>query len=164
MALQPCVECGELTDRNRCAEHRLKSTPEDREAHPAYANRSQWRRFSKKLRKLSPFCEICGTSDDLTVDHIVRVQDRPEWTYEPDNCRILCRFHNGSISGTPATAEVENEIAEKIAASKAARARRLRQANGGEHRPGVEDRPRGKSKFELVSVSKIGRASGRERV
>ena len=155
MALQPCVECGELTDKNRCSRHRLKSAPKDREAHAAYANRSKWRRFSKKLRKLSPFCEICGTSDDLTVDHIVRVHDRPEWTYEPDNCRILCRYHNGKLASIPATADVENEIERKITRAKSERARRLLEANGGLHQEGVEDRPRGKSKFELVSVSTI---------
>src|SRR5699024_1470265 len=145
--LQPCVECGELTDRNRCAKHRLKSAPKDREAHAAYANRSKWRRFSKKLRKLSPFCEICGTSDDLTVDHIVRVHDRPEWTYEPDNCRILCRYHNGKLASIPATADVENEIERKITRAKSERARRLLEANGGEHQTGVKDRPRGKASF-----------------
>lgn len=155
MTLQPCCECGELSLKNRCVKHRLKSAPKDREAHAAYANRSKWRRLSKKLRKLSPFCEVCGTSDDLTVDHIVRVHDRPEWTYEPDNCRILCRYHNGKIASIPATAEVENEIERKIAARKSERARRLRQANGGEHQTGVKDRPHGKSKFELVSVSTI---------
>lgn len=141
MVMQPCVECGDLSENNRCSRHKLKSAPKDREAHAAYANRSKWRRLSKKLRKASPFCEICGTSDDLTVDHIVRVHDRPEWTYEPDNCRILCRYHNGKLASIPATAEVEREIEQKIAASKA---RRLR-LRAGINQPGVEDRPLGKA-------------------
>ena len=154
MVMQPCVECGDLSEKNRCSRHRLKSAPKDREAHAAYANRSKWRRLSKKLRKQSPFCEICGTSDDLTVDHIVRVHDRPEWTYEPDNCRILCRYHNGKLALIPATAEVENEIEKKIAASKIKRARRLRQVNGGKHQPGDEDRPLGKATVPSHIVDK----------
>lgn len=154
MVMQPCVECGELSDNNRCSRHKRKHTPKTTRSHAADFNRSKWRRLSQKLRKLSPFCEVCGTSDDLTVDHIVRVVDRPEWTYEPDNCRILCRYHNGVIARTPATAEVENEIGKKIAASKAARARRLRQANGGKHQQGDEDRPLGKAIFPSHIVDK----------
>ncbi|WP_432791740.1 HNH endonuclease signature motif containing protein [Brevibacterium sp. K11IcPPYGO002] len=139
--MQPCVECGELSEKNRCSRHKLKHSPKTTRSHAADFNRSKWRRLSQKLRKASPFCEVCGTSDDLTVDHIVRVVDRPEWTYEPDNCRILCRYHNGKIARTPATAEVENEIGKKIAASKA---RRLR-LRAGLHQPEVEDRPPGKA-------------------
>lgn len=143
MVYQPCVECGELSQKNRCFAHRLKSTPKFKRSHAADFNRSKWRRFSKKLRAMSPYCEMCGTSDDLTVDHIVRVIDRPEWTYETDNCRILCRHHNGSISGTPATPEVEHEIATKIAESKARRLRR----RGDALQPDVSDRPLDKSFF-----------------
>ena len=157
MALQPCVECGELTDRNRCSRHRIvrPRAAKTNSSHVAFKNNAKWKRLSKKLRKLSPFCEICGTSDDLTVDHIVRVHDRPEWTYEPDNCRILCRYHNGKLASIPATAEVENEIERKITRTKSERARRLLEANGGLHQEGDGDRPRGKAKFGLVSVSTI---------
>lgn len=143
MVFQPCVECGELSDKNRCVSHRLKSTPKFKRSHAADFNRSKWRRFSKKLRAMSPHCEMCGTDDDLTVDHIVRVVDRPEWTYEVDNCRILCRYDNGKIARTPATPEVEAEVGRKIAESKARRVRR----RAGIHQPGVTDRPLDKSFF-----------------
>lgn len=129
MVLQPCVECGELSQKNRCFAHRLKSAPKDREAHAAYANRSKWRRMSRKLRKQSPHCELCGTSDDLTVDHIVRVTDKPEWTYEEDNCRILCRYHNGKLASTPATPQQEQDIAKKIEVRRERRLRLRQQLN-----------------------------------
>lgn len=150
MVMQPCVECGELSEKNRCSRHKRKHSPKTTRSHAADFNRSKWRRLSQKLRKASPFCEVCGTSDDLTVDHIVRVVDRPEWTYEPDNCRILCRYHNGVIARTPATAEVENEIGKKIAESKARRLRR----RAGLHQQGVEDRPLGKAIFPSHIVDK----------
>lgn len=117
MILQPCIECGVLGEANRCPAHRLPAHPKARRGdHPASRNRHKWRRFSKRLRKLSPFCEFCGATEDLTVDHIVRVTDRPDWTYEPDNCRILCRTCNGKISDQPASCELEQVIGNKIAA------------------------------------------------
>lgn len=124
MVFQPCVECGELSDKNRCDRHRLKRGPKTNTSHIAYKNDAKWKKLSKRLRKMSPHCELCGTSDDLTVDHIVRVVDRPDWAYEIDNCRILCRYHNGKLALISATPEVERDIERKIAESKARRLRR----------------------------------------
>lgn len=130
MTYQPCIECGELTERNRCARHQLPTRPKTNTNHVAFANNTRWKNLSKRLRKQSPFCEQCGTPNDLTVDHIVRHADRPEWAYEEDNCRILCRHHNGKISGTPATAEQERNIEQKINSRRERRLRLQRQANG----------------------------------
>ena len=138
MLMQPCVQCGEISDRNRCEQHLLPSTQKDRTKHVAYANRSRWKNLSRRLRKMSPFCEMCGAKDDLTVDHIVRVTDRPEWTYEVDNCRVLCRRCNGGISMQSARPEAEKEIEEKI------RVRRARKG-GGTPPTDVPPRPRVKA-------------------
>lgn len=116
MTLTTCIECGALSDTAHCPDHRAKKIKTNTD-HAAFANNSKWKKFSKKLRKLSPFCEQCGATEDLTVDHIVRVTDRPEWTYEPDNCRVLCRRCNGLIANQPANIAVETNIAAKIAAS-----------------------------------------------
>src|SRR5699024_11049973 len=124
MLMQPCVECGDLSVKNRCEAHQLPSTPKDRGRHVAYANRSRWKSLSRRLRRMSPFCEMCGAKDDLTVDHIVRVTDRPEWTYEIDNLRVLCRRCNSRISGVRSSSEVELEVEEKI------RVRRARKGGG----------------------------------
>lgn len=146
MLMQPCVECGDLSMKNRCEAHQLPSAPKNRDNHVAYANRSRWKNLSRRLRKMSPFCEMCGAKDDLTVDHIVRVTDRPEWTFAVDNLRVLCRRCNGGISNQSASAEVEKAIEGKI------RARRARKG-GGTPQTGALVRPRVKAQFPLVSVS-----------
>ena len=132
MTLQPCIECGELSQNNRCAAHRIIRPRADKTntTHVAFKNDARWKKLSKKLRKLSPFCELCGTSDDLTVDHRVRAVDRPEWSYEIDNCRILCRYHNGKLSMVSATAEEERDIEKKILERRQRRVRLQRQVNG----------------------------------
>lgn len=146
MLMQPCVTCGDLSMKNRCEAHQLPSAPKNRSKHVAHANRSRWKNLSRRLRKMSPFCEMCGAKDDLTVDHIVRVTDRPEWTYEVDNCRVLCRRCNGGISMQSASPEVEKEIEEKI------RVRRARKG-GGTPQKDAPPRPRVKAQFPLVSDS-----------
>ena len=140
MLMQPCVQCGEISDRNRCEQHRPQHAPKDRTKHVAHQNRSRWANLSRRLRKMSPFCELCGTSSDLTVDHIIRVTDRPEWTYEVDNLRVLCRTHNSSISTQSASPEVEKEIESKI------QVRRARKG-GGNTQTDAPPRPRVKALF-----------------
>lgn len=144
MTMTSCLVCGEVSERARCPEHQIVKVKTNTD-HVAFANNARWKKLSKKLRKLSPFCELCGTADDLTVDHLVRVTDRPEWTYEIDNCRVLCRFHNGVLATVPATPEVEYEIAEKIRV----RRERRRQYQRGAGKPQEEttDRPPGKALF-----------------
>lgn len=94
MTLKPCIQCGEPSDRSRCPEHRPKDTRTDR-AHIAWRNDIRWKSLSKRLRRASPFCEACGTSADLTVDHVIPVADAPELAYAVENCRVMCRPCNG---------------------------------------------------------------------
>lgn len=145
-----CLVCGEVSDGPRCEQHRVHRAPKDRSKHAAYLNRSRWKNFSKKLRKLSPYCEFCGATESLTVDHIVRVADRPEWTYEPDNCRVLCATCNGSISKVSAGPSVEAGIAEKI------RVRRERKfkARGDVNQEGAALRPPRQAKFPSHMVGR----------
>lgn len=64
--LKACSDCGELTDRARCAACR------PRDPRPSGTQRgydSAWQRLSKRARRLQPFCTDCGTTADLSVDH-----------------------------------------------------------------------------------------------
>lgn len=64
MTLRPCLDCGEPTSATRC--------PACQPVDPSPSSRgytAAWRRLSARARKLSPFCEDCGRTDDLTVDH-----------------------------------------------------------------------------------------------
>ena len=144
MTMTSCLVCGEVSERARCPQHQIVKVKTNTD-HVAFANNARWKKLSKKLRKLSPFCELCGTPEDLTVDHIVRVTDRPEWTYEIDNCRVLCRFHNGVLATVPATPEVEYEIAENIRVRRARR--RQYQRGAGKVQEEATIRPLGKALF-----------------
>jgi len=94
-----CVECGTPCEGSRCDQHRRKDTRGRRRT-------ARWDALSKRLRKLSPFCEVPGcTSTDLTVDHVIPVSEAPELEYEPLNCRVLCRHHNSARKSTCTDAE-----------------------------------------------------------
>lgn len=115
MTLRPCLVCGEPTDGPRCPEHTVSRPRDPQHVH---FNRARWKNLSARLRRLSPFCELCSATADLTVDHIVRVADRPEWTYETANLRVICRTCNGRLAATPATPEQVAEVEARITARK----------------------------------------------
>ena len=61
-----CTACGELSDQARCPDHR----PKDQKAPaPARGYDNEWKRLSKRARRLQPFCEDCGSTADLQADH-----------------------------------------------------------------------------------------------
>lgn len=84
--LRPCLDCGvpvEPNDRRRGArcipcrdadlrmrsKHRVhKPKPPGHTTASGYDGR--WRRLSERARRLHPMCMDCGTSADLTTDHL----------------------------------------------------------------------------------------------
>ncbi len=67
MTLRPCLTCGQPTGRPRCAEH----TPtRDRATAEARGYDTAWRNLSRRARRLSPLCEDCGATENLSVDHL----------------------------------------------------------------------------------------------
>lgn len=72
-----CPGCGEVVDRELESGTWCETCkPRDDGAKDARrGNRHQrgydntWARLSKRARKLQPFCEDCGSEDDLTSDH-----------------------------------------------------------------------------------------------
>src|SRR5699024_2040843 len=87
-----CIECGELSDGPHCDQHK----PKPRNRSHFRSNPAAWKQLSARLRRMQPWCTICGTSDDLTVDHIVPYDERPDLAYEISNLQVLCRKHNSS--------------------------------------------------------------------
>lgn len=82
---KPCLECGEPSDDSRCppcACIHAASTPRnharDNERRNAQGIRSstargydsQWRRLSERARRFQPFCSDCGTTNNLSSDHL----------------------------------------------------------------------------------------------
>lgn len=88
---KPCIKCGEPSPGTHCPGCRPTDTRTTRDR----KNNAQWKNLSKRLRRLSPFCEFCGATEQLSVDHILPVSDYPELTYATENCRVLCKQCNG---------------------------------------------------------------------
>lgn len=91
--LKPCIECGSLSERNRCSEHR----PPDLQ--PSATRRgydAAWHRLSVRARRLQPFCSICSATDDLTVDHSEEAWLRKArgLSIRLEDVRVLCRSCN----------------------------------------------------------------------
>lgn len=72
MTLQPCLDCGEVTDRNRCPDHRQDSKPQSQLRGYDY----DWRKLSARARRLQPFCTDCGATDGLQADHTPEAWER----------------------------------------------------------------------------------------
>lgn len=66
MTMRSCVECGELSERAHCDEHR---PTQHKPSAVARGYDAAWDRLSRKARKLQPFCSDCGATDDLQADH-----------------------------------------------------------------------------------------------
>lgn len=72
----PCLDCGELADASRCEDCtsradavRAPALPRARASAAARGYDSRWRRLSEVARRLQPFCEDCGSREDLQADH-----------------------------------------------------------------------------------------------
>lgn len=91
---RPCIDCGEPTNGPRCPQHRLPKPPKASPAERGYDER--WRKLSKIARVMWPYCNNCGSTEDLTADHL-----RPGKVVESlDDIQVLCRSCN-SRKGRP---------------------------------------------------------------
>jgi 5-methylcytosine-specific restriction endonuclease McrA len=92
MTLRPCLDCGRPSHLARCPLHQQIR---DR-------TRDAATRLGARLIAERPWCADCGTTKDLTVDHIVALAHGG--TNDPSNLRVLCRRHNSQrgsrISGS----------------------------------------------------------------
>jgi 5-methylcytosine-specific restriction protein A len=92
-ALKPCPQpgCRALVERGRCAGHRLRPTRQQQ----GYTN--EWLRLSRAAIADQPWCSRCGSTDDLTADHIVPLSAGGESVIE--NMQTLCRSCNSRKGG-----------------------------------------------------------------
>jgi 5-methylcytosine-specific restriction endonuclease McrA len=96
-----CLTCLKMfvgSSGSYCPEHRKQREKARNAARPWY--NAEWQRLSKAAREAEPWCHfelpdgtVCGTPDDLTVDHI-----NPRSL--SDGVRVWCRFHNSQAGGT----------------------------------------------------------------
>lgn len=96
MTLQPCIDCGELSERNRCQTHRPAHAPKAPGKQRGYD--WPWKQLSRRARRLQPFCSFCGTTEDLTTDHTEEAWRRKEQglPIRLEDVDVLCRPCNSS--------------------------------------------------------------------
>lgn len=92
MTPRPCLglpdrPCGQLTGRTRCpACQRVIDRAKNQ--HAAYRRTYAWQKLSRAARAATPCCVRCGSTEDLTTDHVVA----RELT---GGVQVLCRVCNG---------------------------------------------------------------------
>lgn len=73
-ATRPCLTCGRPTRATRC--------PACHKARRRQLYGGNWTRYAQARIAASPRCSICGSSEDLTLDHSTNT--------------VMCRPHNSS--------------------------------------------------------------------
>jgi len=96
---RPCLNCGiATTDGNRCRECRLEFQKERHAGlRKPYAN-PEWRKLSRQVRAERPYCEACGSTEDLTADHIVPLSRGGDLIVPLSELRVLCRVCHGKLT------------------------------------------------------------------
>ena len=85
---RPCVDCGVVVRATRCVQcARIKERKRISRADRGYD--SMWRDLSKRMRAAQPWCSTCGSTKDLTLDHIIPLARGG--TNDQSNARVLCR-------------------------------------------------------------------------
>jgi 5-methylcytosine-specific restriction endonuclease McrA len=78
-----------------------------------HLNPARWKALSKRARRMQPWCLDCGTTEDLTTDHVIPVSEAPELAYKPANIAVRCRPCNsrrGDRCTDTERAEVETRL------------------------------------------------------
>ncbi len=52
------------------------------------------KKWSKQIREESPFCDCCGTQEELTVHHLYPKHFFPALALHPHNGVVLCKKHH----------------------------------------------------------------------
>lgn len=99
-AWKACLDCGEPSPYPRCpncqAEADRRTSARRGSAH-ARGYTAAWRTLCNRVRREEPACAVCGTTVDLTTDHVI--PKVAGGTDDRDNLTTLCRRHNGAKAG-----------------------------------------------------------------
>ncbi len=95
---RPCLRCNEVARATYCDNCQPIINKVREARRPSRTQRGydyRWNKLSKQLRELHPWCAQCGSTKDLTVDHIIPLSDlHPQLRYEISNLQVLCRSCN----------------------------------------------------------------------
>ena len=93
---RPCVDCGVIVRATRCVQC-ARAKERKRITRTARGYDSMWRDLSRRMRAAQPWCSKCGSTKDLTLDHIIPLARGG--TNDQSNAQVLCRKCN-SIKGS----------------------------------------------------------------
>ena len=79
---KPCLDCRRLTHTSRCPDC-------ERNRRRTMYDNPQWRAISRATRAAQPACAVCGSTIDLTCDHVAAGS-------LTEGVQTLCRKHNGA--------------------------------------------------------------------
>ena len=97
---KPCIQCGDISQSTRCTECQ-RDYEAVRGSGSSRGYGSAWTKLSKRARLAQPFCLWCGTTEDLTTDHIVALANGGKRTgLTLADVQILCRPCNSKKAAT----------------------------------------------------------------
>ena len=92
--LKPCLDCGALTEHERCEQHRKAKKRSESKRRGSSTERgydARHRRRRKRYLKLFPICQHPGCTEPSTdLDHIDGNPNNNAWV----NYRALCHPHH----------------------------------------------------------------------
>ena len=56
-----------------------------------FYNSERWRKLRREVIRETPYCVCCGSTSNLTVDHIVAPRGNEELFYDKTNLQVLCK-------------------------------------------------------------------------
>lgn len=111
--MKPCLDCQTPTEGSRCEDCRRPHRTEQVGSARARGYDSAWNRLSKRARRMSPLCEVCGSTEDLQTDHLPSAWERKA-AGKPlrlADVRVLCRPCNVAAgSSRPENASQRREV------------------------------------------------------
>lgn len=93
MTARPCIRCGDLTPTGTyCTDCK----PPDKASAAARGYDWQWTKLSRRARRLSPFCSVCGTTTNLQADHSPEAWRRKDagLPIRLQDIDVVCGAHN----------------------------------------------------------------------
>lgn len=88
---RPCLTCGRPSEGSYCLPH---TPPKLRKPGASAYDRQAWRKASRQARELQPWCARCGSTSNLTADHVVPLARGGDQIPPPEMLAVLCRSCN----------------------------------------------------------------------
>jgi len=91
----PCLYCGVVSRGSTCRQ--CTAVIQSHDINRQIRNKQydyKWQKLSRYARTIQPYCSRCGSSRDLTADHILSLADGGQNILE--NIMVLCRSCNSS--------------------------------------------------------------------